>query len=104
MLNTATFGNELKVRGFDFYAGVPCSFLKSLINYAINECYYVMAANEGYAVAVASGAALGGKKSVVLVNSGLTVTSATSVVYVQTSRAQICELARRAARMNLSMN
>lgn len=59
--------------GFDFYAGVPCSFLKSLINYAINECYYVMAANEGDAVAIASGAALGGRKSVVLMqNSGLT--------------------------------
>ncbi len=73
MLNTATFGNELKAMGFDFYAGVPCSFLKSLINYAINECYYVMAANEGDAVAVASGAALGGKKAVVLMqNSGLT--------------------------------
>ena len=73
MLNTATFGNELKAMGFDFYAGVPCSFLKSLINYAINECYYVMAANEGDAVAIASGATLGGRKAVVLMqNSGLT--------------------------------
>lgn len=73
MLNTATIGNELKAMGFDFYAGVPCSFLKSLINYAINECYYVMAANEGDAVAIASGAKLGGRKAVVLMqNSGLT--------------------------------
>ena len=73
MLNTATFGNELKAMGFDFYAGVPCSFLKSLINYAINECYYVMAANEGDAVAIASGSKLGGRKAVVLMqNSGLT--------------------------------
>ncbi len=66
MINTTTFGDELKSMGFDFYSGVPCSFLKSLINYAINECDYVMAANEGDAVAIASGAKLGGKKSVVL--------------------------------------
>jgi phosphonopyruvate decarboxylase len=73
MINTKNFGDELKGLGFDFYSGVPCSFLKSLINYAINDCDYVMAANEGDAVAVASGARLGGKKSVVLMqNSGLT--------------------------------
>lgn len=73
MLNTSVFGDELRAMGFDFYAGVPCSFLKALINYAINECYYVMAANEGDAVAIASGAQLGGRKSVVLMqNSGLT--------------------------------
>ncbi len=73
MINTTTFGDELKQMGFDFYSGVPCSFLKALINYAINECDYVMAANEGDAVAIASGAKLGGKKSVVLMqNSGLT--------------------------------
>lgn len=73
MIDTNKFGNELKALGFDFYSGVPCSFLKSLINYAINECDYVMAANEGDAVAIASGAALGGKKAVVLMqNSGLT--------------------------------
>ncbi len=73
MINTKNFGDEMKGLGFDFYSGVPCSFLKSLINYAINDCDYVMAANEGDAVAVASGARLGGKKSVVLMqNSGLT--------------------------------
>lgn len=73
MISTQQFGNELKRLGYDFYSGVPCSFLKYLINYAINECDYVMAANEGDAVAIASGAHLGGKKSVVLMqNSGLT--------------------------------
>jgi phosphonopyruvate decarboxylase len=72
-LNTQEFGTELKALGFDFYSGVPCSFLKYLINYAINECDYVMAANEGDAIATAAGAYLGGKKSVVLMqNSGLT--------------------------------
>ncbi|MED4885638.1 phosphonopyruvate decarboxylase [Lysinibacillus sp. FSL R7-0073] len=73
MLNTSEFGNELKKLGFNFYSGVPCSFLKNLINYSINECEYIAAANEGDAVAIASGAYLGGRKSVVLMqNSGLT--------------------------------
>lgn len=73
MINTKKFGEELKKRGFIFYSGVPCSFLKSFINFAINECEYVMATNEGEGVAIAAGAALGGKKSVVLMqNSGLT--------------------------------
>lgn len=73
MINTRAFGEELKRLGFDFYSGVPCSFLKDLINYAINECDYVMAANEGDAVAACAGAYLGGRKSVFLCqNSGLT--------------------------------
>jgi phosphonopyruvate decarboxylase len=85
MLNTNQFGEQLKKLGFSFYSGVPCSFLKDLINYAINECDYVMAANEGDAVAICSGAALGGKKSVVLMqNSGLTnaVSPLTSLNYI----------------------
>lgn len=72
MLDTARFGEILKKLGFDFYSGVPCSFLKDLINYSINECEYVMAANEGDAVAVCAGAYLGGRRPVVLMqNSGL---------------------------------
>ncbi len=72
-LDTYKFGDELKKLGFDFYSGVPCSFLNNLINYAINECDYVMSANEGDAVATSAGAYLAGKKSVVLMqNSGLT--------------------------------
>ncbi|MFO1445079.1 phosphonopyruvate decarboxylase [Bacillus sp. Bva_UNVM-123] len=84
MLNTNRFGNELKKLGFDFYSGVPCSFLKNLINYAINECEYMAAVNEGDAIAIASGAYLGGKKPVVLMqNSGLTnaVSPLTSLNY-----------------------
>lgn len=73
MINTSDVGQALKHLGYTFYTGVPCSFLKDLINYAINECDYVMAANEGDAVAIAAGASLGGKKSIVLMqNSGLT--------------------------------
>lgn len=72
ILDTKKFGEELQKLGFTFYSGVPCSFLKNLINYAINECEYVAAVNEGDAVAIASGAYLGGKKAVVLMqNSGL---------------------------------
>ncbi|MGA8944169.1 MAG: phosphonopyruvate decarboxylase [Thermoactinomyces sp.] len=72
MINTGIFGKELEKLGFRFYSGVPCSFLKSLINYAINECNYIAAVNEGDAIAIASGASLGGEKSVVLMqNSGL---------------------------------
>ncbi|WP_147535602.1 phosphonopyruvate decarboxylase [Bacillus marasmi] len=73
MIETAEFGFELKQLGFDFFSGVPCSYLKNLINFAINDCEYVMATNEGDAIAIAAGASLGGKKSVVLMqNSGLT--------------------------------
>jgi phosphonopyruvate decarboxylase len=73
MINTKRFGMELQKLGFGFYSGVPCSFLKDLINYGINECEYVAAANEGDAIAIASGAVLAGKKAVVLMqNSGLT--------------------------------
>jgi len=72
MINTKRFGEELHKLGFSFYTGVPCSYLKYLINYAINECDYIGAANEGDAIAIASGAYLGGKRSVVLMqNSGL---------------------------------
>lgn len=72
MLHTQKFGDALKSRGFDFFSGVPCSFLKSLINYALNECEFVMAANEGDAVAVCAGAQTAGRKTVVLMqNSGL---------------------------------
>ncbi|MFD7523155.1 phosphonopyruvate decarboxylase [Paenibacillus chitinolyticus] len=83
-MDTKLFGEELNKLGYSFFSGVPCSFLKNLINYAINECDYVAAANEGDAVAIASGAYVGGKKSVVLMqNSGLTnaVSPLTSLNY-----------------------
>ncbi|OAB45205.1 phosphonopyruvate decarboxylase [Paenibacillus antarcticus] len=71
-MDTKVFGEELKQSGFSFYTGVPCSFLKNLINYAINDCEYVGATNEGDALAIASGAYLAGKHPVVLMqNSGL---------------------------------
>ena len=60
--------------GFDFWAGVPCSYLTPFINYTIgdSELTYISSANEGDAVATASGAALGGHRSVAMMqNSGL---------------------------------
>ena len=73
MLDTTEFGDNLIKLGYDFYFGVPCSFLKNLINFAINNCEYIIANNEGDAVATAAGAYLGGRKTVVLMqNSGLT--------------------------------
>lgn len=68
-----TFGTELDGLGYNFYSGVPCSFLKSMINYAINKDEFVMSVNEGDAVAICAGAYLGGKKPIFLCqNSGLT--------------------------------
>jgi phosphonopyruvate decarboxylase len=61
-------------RGYDFYTGVPCSFLTPFINRAIssNLTKYVGAASEGEAVAIAAGAWLAGRKTVVMCqNSGL---------------------------------
>jgi phosphonopyruvate decarboxylase len=68
------FVDPAKRLGFDFWAGVPCSFLTPFINYTIGDpdLTYVSSANEGDAVAAATGAALGGHRSVaVMQNSGL---------------------------------
>ena len=84
MLNTEHFGDLLKSYGYTFASGVPCSFLKYLINHAINDMDYVGAANEGDAVAISAGAYLSGRKSMVLMqNSGLTnaVSPLTSLNY-----------------------
>lgn len=60
--------------GFNFYTGVPCSYLKAFINCAIDSprIRYIAATNEGDAVAIASGLELAGKRSIVMLqNSGL---------------------------------
>lgn len=74
MYPASVFVGEGRKRGFDFYTGVPCSFLKPLINFAINsrDLVYLAAANEGDAVAAAAGAYLAGRRPVVIFqNSGL---------------------------------
>lgn len=74
MTSAHTFLEEAKGSGFDFFTGVPCSFLTPLINAAISDksTSYVAASSEGEAVAIASGAWLAGKQTVVMFqNSGL---------------------------------
>ena len=74
MIQAGDFIGPAKASGFNTWAGVPCSFLTPFINSVIDDpdMSYVSAANEGDAVAIASGAALAGKRSVALMqNSGL---------------------------------
>jgi phosphonopyruvate decarboxylase len=74
MIEADQFIDPARRAGFDFYAGVPCSFLTPLINRVIGApgLTYVGAASEGEAVAIASGAWLAGRKTVVMMqNSGL---------------------------------
>jgi len=74
MIKADTLLSAAKARGFDFFTGVPCSFLTPIINRVISdrETSYVGAASEGEAIAIASGAWLAGKKTVVMCqNSGL---------------------------------
>ena len=74
MIEASQFVGPAKRLGFDFWAGVPCSFLTPFINYTIGDeqLTYISSANEGDAVAAATGAALGGHRSVAMMqNSGL---------------------------------
>ncbi|WP_244827390.1 phosphonopyruvate decarboxylase [Caballeronia sp. TF1N1] len=62
MIEAAGFVEAARTRGFDWYAGVPCSYLTPFINYVLQDdsLHYVSAANEGDAVALIAGVALGG--------------------------------------------
>ena len=74
MIDSEAFLEAAKARGFDFYTGVPCSFLTPLINRVISDraTDYVGAASEGEAVAIAAGAWLAGRGPVAMCqNSGL---------------------------------
>lgn len=74
MIAADAFLEPARDRGFSFYTGVPCSFLTPLINRVISDpaLNYVGAASEGEAVAVAAGAWLAGRRTVVMCqNSGL---------------------------------
>ncbi len=74
MIKADDFLDSAASSGFDFYTGVPCSFLTPVINRVItrNDLAYVPAASEGEATAVAAGAWLAGRKTVVICqNSGL---------------------------------
>lgn len=74
MVTAGEFITEASRAGFDFYTGVPCSFLTPLINGVLSSpaLRYVGAASEGEAVAIAAGAWLAGRRTVVMCqNSGL---------------------------------
>ena len=86
MINTNFLLKELNKYGYNFFTGVPCSYLTSVINGVINskKIKYVGGTSEGEAVGVATGAWLAGKKSVVMIqNSGLgnTINPLTSLNY-----------------------
>ncbi|WP_458766650.1 phosphonopyruvate decarboxylase [Cupriavidus basilensis] len=77
MIEAAQFVEAARARGFDWYAGVPCSYLTPFINYVMQDpsLHYVSAANEGDAVALIAGVTLGaqcGRRGVTMMqNSGL---------------------------------
>ncbi|KAF1015382.1 MAG: phosphonopyruvate decarboxylase [Burkholderia sp.] len=74
MIEAAQFVEAARERGFDWYAGVPCSYLTPFINYILQDptLHYVSAANEGDAVALVAGATLGGRRGIAMMqNSGL---------------------------------
>ncbi len=91
MIEAERFIEAARERGFGLYTGVPCSYLTPFINYVASRgaaappvsyagimraperrLRYIGAANEGDAVAIAAGAALGGLPSIAMFqNSGL---------------------------------
>jgi len=86
VIHARDFVESARERGYDHYAGVPCSLLTPFINYVIGAGHlnYVSAANEGDAVAIAAGAWIGGRRGVAMMqNSGLgnAVSPLTSLTY-----------------------
>ncbi len=74
MIDAKSFCDAARELGFSLYTGVPCSYVKPFINYVIDapDLTYIGATNEGDAVAIATGAELGGKRGIVMMqNSGL---------------------------------
>jgi phosphonopyruvate decarboxylase len=76
MLDTNKFINQLISNGYSHLCVVPCSFVTSLINAAINlsdEIEYVPCASEAVACSVAAGLKMSGKRPIVIAqSSGLT--------------------------------
>jgi phosphonopyruvate decarboxylase len=75
MIEARHFVEAARERGFEWYAGVPCSYLTPFINYVLQDpsLQYVSMANEGDAVALIAGVALAGRRRGVAMmqNSGL---------------------------------
>ena len=62
MLEARDFVEAARARGFQWYAGVPCSYLTPFINHVLQDSSlrYVSMANEGDAVALVAGVTLAG--------------------------------------------
>jgi sulfopyruvate decarboxylase subunit alpha len=74
MINGADFLKLLLDNGFDFFTGVPCSLVKSLIATLEEKGGYIPETREDAAVGLAAGAYMAGKLPVVIMqNSGLGV-------------------------------
>ncbi len=77
MIEAVQFVQAARERGFEWYAGVPCSYLTPFINYVVQDpsLHYVSAANEGDAVAFIAGVTQGARNGVrgitMMQNSGL---------------------------------
>src|SRR5215203_2831301 len=81
------FGEALKQQGFQYGAGVPCSYFTPLVNYMTvdPQLDYLSATNEGEAVAICAGMVTAGSPAFALMqNSGLgnAVNPITSMLYI----------------------
>ena len=68
------FCSLLKEYGFNFFVGVPCTILNDIIGHLLDDrdVTYITSTREEEAIGIATGAYLGGKRSVVLMqNSGI---------------------------------
>jgi phosphonopyruvate decarboxylase len=72
-LDGGVLARELRTAGFDFFTGVPCSLVASLIA-ALEPHGYVAETREDAALGLAAGAALAGRRPIVVMqNSGFGV-------------------------------
>ena len=74
-LDTNDFVNELINNNYSHLCVVPCSFAKSIINFAINstQIEYIPCASEAVACSIAAGLKMSGQKPIVIIqSSGLT--------------------------------
>lgn len=68
---TASLYHEFKEQGYDFFVGVPCSFLKGFIREleADSTMRYIPATREDVALSIAVGAKMAGRKPLVFIQS-----------------------------------
>lgn len=85
MLDVYAFGEILEECGFRDFSGVPCSYLSPLINYAINKRRFIMANNEGEAIAIASGITLASLESNIVLDDSSDRRNTFGVVLMQNS-------------------